>query len=65
MKKILFSATDSDQHNIALIMALYPNPANMTDAIRHALREYVHNADPVKLEQARKTVARARREATK
>jgi len=53
--------TDVDQENIALIMALYPNPTSKTAAIRLALSSYIRNADPVALAEARKTVSKARK----
>lgn len=48
--------TAMDVENIRLIMALYPYPRSKTAAIRAALADVVHNADPVQLEAARKTI---------
>ncbi len=59
MKRIPFNARESDLENLALIKALYPNPQNMTQAIRLALAAYVRNADPVQLEAARKQARKA------
>lgn len=65
MKRTPFNARESDLDNIALIKALYPNPATTTAAIRLALAAYIRNADPVQLEAARKQARKAQREATK
>ena len=62
MRKINFGARDTDLERIDIIKALYPNPANTTEAIRLAIAAYIRNADPVQLEQARKAVKRARKE---
>lgn len=59
MKKINFGARPTDLDNISVIMQLYPNPANPTQAIRLALAAYVRNADPVALEAARKQARKA------
>lgn len=65
MKRTPFNARESDLENIALIKALYPNPATTTAAIRLALAAYIRNADPVQLEAARKQARKAIKEATK
>lgn len=56
MKKINFGARETDMERIELIKALYPNPANHTEAIRLALADYIKRADPVAVEQARKQI---------
>jgi hypothetical protein len=66
MKKINFGARETDLERISIIKALYPNPANTTEAIRLAIAAYIRNADPVALSEARKAVSKARKqEATK
>lgn len=60
-KKMLFNMTPRDRENLALTMALYPNPDSMTAALRLALETYIRNADPVAVEQARKTIRKAHR----
>lgn len=60
MKRIPFNAKETDIDNIRVIMALYPNPDNVTAAIRLALAAYVRNADPVQLEAARKQARKAK-----
>ncbi len=60
-RKLLFSMTDRDRENIALTMALYPNPDSMTAALRLTLETYIRNADPVAIEAARKTIRKIRK----
>ena len=62
MRKINFGARETDLERIDIIKALYPNPANTTEAIRLAIAAYIRNADPVQLEAARKQVRKAKRE---
>lgn len=59
MKRFNLNLRPIDLENIRIVMALYPYPQNPTDAIRMALADVVHNADPVALEAARKQARKA------
>jgi hypothetical protein len=65
VKPLQIKTTDADRELIALVMAMYPNPRSMAEAVRHTLRTYIRNADPVAVEQARKAMAKARKEQAK
>ena len=65
LRKINFGARDTDLERLELIKAIYPNPGNNTEAIRLAIADYIKNADPVALEQARRAVAKRGREKAK
>ena len=64
-RPLQIKTTEADRELIALVMAIYPNPRSMAEAVRHTLRTYIRDADPVQVEAARKAVKRERKQEAK